>query len=701
MKASDSSIGGDNGGVRDAVNVFILAVLVLAQPVFTLLSSNPVFFVVRRSDSLEVLLLILTLVVVVPGLLAMVCFLLHRVHWLAGRVASVILVGVCAGLFFAPLLKGAVILSGWQQLNLVIFLGALVAAAYALLPVLRTLVTYMSPAVLAVPLLFWFNSGLQQALAVSDPVATAQQVSRPHNVVMVVFDSFPVTSLLTQARAIDAARFPNFAQLAGASTWYRNASTVNELTWWAVPALLSGREVYGETALPVHNEFPRNLFTALGSTYDFHVTEYLSKLCPPDLCGEADVTFSERLRQFRGLLQDIAVLYQHTLYPTDFAELLPRIGETLGGFVHGPVTANDDAPIHKYAQGAVTEKFIHSLAPADKPQLFFLHALLPHAPWHYTPSGKEYGAGYFDKIHGLHGPEKKWREDQWAINVAYQRHLMQAAYADLQLGRLIARLKQQGMYDDTLLVVVSDHGSSYRAGHYHRRATQTSVADFLGVPLFIKYPGQADGHIDDRNVSIVDVLPTLFDQLGVESDWPMDGFSLRSPGALNRTGKRLRNQQQEVFEVAADYYLSSDTIAKKFSLLATGEGVYDPFAISLIPALNGRALDTFTLRASNDTFTVHNSRQFEEVDLTSNYAPVFVSGFAKGIPLDTPLAIALNGQIVTVTKIFSDAPTRHRFAAMLPESGLRQWRNTVSIHRVETQGGRYILYQSTLVRMGG
>jgi hypothetical protein len=66
------------------------------------------------------------------------------------------------------------------------------------------------------------------------------QAARP-NVVVVIFDEFPSTSLLGSNHHIDAVRYPNFAALARGSTWFRNATSVSDTTFAAVPSILDGR----------------------------------------------------------------------------------------------------------------------------------------------------------------------------------------------------------------------------------------------------------------------------------------------------------------------------------------------------------------------------------------------------------------------------------------------------------------------------
>ena len=59
-------------------------------------------------------------------------------------------------------------------------------------------------------------------------------------VVLVIFDEFAMSSIMTERGTIDAVRYPNFGALARSSTWHRNATTVHDYTFWAVPAILTG-----------------------------------------------------------------------------------------------------------------------------------------------------------------------------------------------------------------------------------------------------------------------------------------------------------------------------------------------------------------------------------------------------------------------------------------------------------------------------
>ena len=64
-----------------------------------------------------------------------------------------------------------------------------------------------------------------------------------------------------------------------------------------------------------------------------------------------------------------------------------------------------------------------------------------------------------------------------------------SGYTDLLLGRALDRLRATGVYDRALIVVLADHGASFRAGEPHRAATAGNLPDIAGIPLFVKAPG--------------------------------------------------------------------------------------------------------------------------------------------------------------------------------------------------------------------
>lgn len=86
--------------------------------------------------------------------------------------------------------------------------------------------------------------------------------------------------------------------------------------------------------------------------------------------------------------------------------------------------------------------------------------------------------------------------------------------ADERVASVIGSLKQMGVWDDTLFIVLSDHGEEIgeRGDFLH---SQSVYAELTNVPLIIKFPkNQYAGRVVDDVVTLVDVLPTIFDYLG-------------------------------------------------------------------------------------------------------------------------------------------------------------------------------------------
>ena len=101
------------------------------------------------------------------------------------------------------------------------------------------------------------------------------------------------------------------------------------------------------------------------------------------------------------------------------------------------------------------------------------------------------------------------------------------AEVDHHLGRIVAWLKQSGQYDDTLIVVTSDHGEML--GDRHAWGKRTFYNAAYHVPLIIRDPRHpaAFGRVVEAATESVDITPTLLDQAGQAVPDAMDGRSLR------------------------------------------------------------------------------------------------------------------------------------------------------------------------------
>jgi len=100
------------------------------------------------------------------------------------------------------------------------------------------------------------------------------------------------------------------------------------------------------------------------------------------------------------------------------------------------------------------------------------------------------------------------------------------AYADECVGAMMEELGRYGLEDETMIIVSADHGESH--GEHHDYFNHVDVYEpTIHIPLIIKYPSRltAGRKVDDL-VQNIDLVPTIFDALGVEMPKGPEGISL-------------------------------------------------------------------------------------------------------------------------------------------------------------------------------
>lgn len=506
----------------DALHVVILSSFAIAQPLFDLLARQGEFFVVRHSQPVDVILFTL-FVMLVPSVLLLV---LEGIIGALGRQARKAMHGLIVALLVAclllPVMKQEEGIPGVFLLVGAVLLGILAAAFYLRFFPIRMFVTVLSPALIIFPGLFLFGSPVTGVVFGDNHAEVAQTaVKTPVPVVLVVFDEFPLFSLMDEHHQIDAARYPNFAALARQATWFRNATAVHASTVAAVPAILSG--LYPkQVQFPTAADYPHNLFTLLGDAYAMNVFEPLTALCPKTLCAH-DRRNSTLGQRMGSLLSDLSIVYLHIVLPADMAGKLPVITQTWEDFAGKTVvTAETQAQAYR-DRAQFFAQFIASITATDDPTLHFLHILLPHVPWEFLSSGKRYQR---KEIPGLNIKKEEWGEDEWLVTQGYQRHLLQVGFVDKLLGDLLKRLKTLDLYDQSLIIITADHGASFWPKGSRRNVLPAHAQDIWRVPLFVKAPYQQQGEVSDRPVKTIDIVPTIAEILGIALPWPVDGRSM-------------------------------------------------------------------------------------------------------------------------------------------------------------------------------
>lgn len=142
---------------------------------------------------------------------------------------------------------------------------------------------------------------------------------------------------------------------------------------------------------------------------------------------------------------------------------------------------------------------------------------------------KNIGADVTDPKSDLSAPYGNFGVD-YAKNT--RKHYYAAiTFVDEQIGRIIETLKEKGMYDNTLICFISDHGDMM-GDHNHWRKTYAYEGS-AAVPFIVKFPKsmptvRQPGDKIENPVELRDLLPTFLDMNGVTTPEDMDGRSLVS-----------------------------------------------------------------------------------------------------------------------------------------------------------------------------
>jgi len=142
------------------------------------------------------------------------------------------------------------------------------------------------------------------------------------------------------------------------------------------------------------------------------------------------------------------------------------------------------------------------LEPDDRPDFVYLHFMDVHEPYRKREPWYEKQRGTVHEMKARYDSELRYMDEQIrALHDAY------------------------GWHENTLLVVVSDHGEEFRE-HGQMGHEFTLYGELNKVVMMVRPPGGMEGRVVDTNVSLIDVMPTTLAMAGVEVPPGLEGMSL-------------------------------------------------------------------------------------------------------------------------------------------------------------------------------
>ena len=234
------------------------------------------------------------------------------------------------------------------------------------------------------------------------------------------------------------------------------------------------------------------------------------------ICGKWQLGKDPGLPQHFGF--DESYLWQHTRRPPRYANPgLEHNGRELdfSNGEYGPKLISD------FALDFVTR---HRAAP------FFLYypMILTHDPFQATPDSKAW--------------DPKLKSEQEQRDVKHFADMTE--YMDKMVGRLVAKLEELGLRENTLILFTGDNGTGVQVttrfkGADYKGGKGTRTARGNHTPLIANWPGRVPaGRVNDDLVCSVDFLPTLCEAVGTEvpAALAIDGRSFL-PQLLGRPGQ--------------------------------------------------------------------------------------------------------------------------------------------------------------------
>ena len=333
------------------------------------------------------------------------------------------------------------------------------------------------------------------------------KTSRP-NIVMILIDSWSRLALTEEC-------MPNLWQLAHEEQWYQNHVSCGNGTSFSVFGMFTGLEPYYWTAFSTNRTSPVLIDQLLALDYDFRAYPSATLEDPP---------FA------RMLFQHVPNLRINTPGNSSYERDLKIKDDLISDL---PKLQKSDRPFFSF--------------------IFFdlLHAYsLPKELLNRFQPSWEYGD--FSKLHNEMDPTPFWNLYR---NSAYQ--------TDKMVGEVISRLKQLGMYDNTLIIITGDHAQEYNENHKNYWGHNSNFTKYqIGVPLIVHSPSDIrhqTSAVYKHRTTHLDFVPTLMhDYLGVTN--PIDDYS--NGRLLSDTTPRLwhyaGNELRYAFIVEGDTILTKE-----------------------------------------------------------------------------------------------------------------------------------------------
>lgn len=134
--------------------------------------------------------------------------------------------------------------------------------------------------------------------------------------------------------------------------------------------------------------------------------------------------------------------------------------------------------------------------------------------------------GTMDGTNFIERPDVNRRMDPQDLQHIVALYDGEIRFVDDHVARILAKIDELGLRDETLVIVVSDHGEEFFE-HGNKGHHRTVYEEVLRIPFVMRLPGKIPaGVVVNEPVSLVDLMPTILDLVGIDGPTGMEGRSL-------------------------------------------------------------------------------------------------------------------------------------------------------------------------------
>lgn len=378
------------------------------------------------------------------------------------------------------------------------------AAVYASLRWLQLATTFFLLMAVALPVFVvqavdeLTTAAVPVPLAYLDKPEASDEAAHP-SIFVLVFDELSYDALLEPGTgAIDAERFPSFAQLARDGVVFTNATSNYYRTRVVLPGFI-------EPFRPLAGTSGINLYIQ-----DARVATELLPEC--GVVFACPGVFRDLERRTSSVAAHIALTVAERALPAPFDALGGGAllwGSRLAG---QPQSVADPEAVHLFAMSHF-ERLLEDLdTAAPRGEAYVFHTLLTHFPYIYAPDGTVRAVA-----------QRQFWLPEAEFEATWAHYLDQIAFADAKLGEVLSSLQASGRYDDSIIIVTADHGLRIPGPPEAGRPIEVDGL-MTRVPLLVRAPGLAAGR-SDVDYQHLDFTATVRDLLGLPVDLADEGVS--------------------------------------------------------------------------------------------------------------------------------------------------------------------------------